>query len=85
MTETSRARPDTVGQTPWSSRLTLPLRAFQRTESASAGVLAAAIVVALVWANLGPGYERPVDAPSCRCGSATWRSSRTCGSGSTAG
>ncbi len=57
MTETSGARPDTVGQTPWSSRLTLPLRAFQRTETASAGVLAGAIGVALVWANLGPGYE----------------------------
>ncbi len=57
MTETSGARQDTVGQTPWSSRLTLPLRAFQRTETASAGVLAGAIVVALVWANLGPGYE----------------------------
>ena len=57
MTETSGARPDTVGQTPWSSRLTLPLRAFQRAETASAGVLAGAIGVALVWANLGPGYE----------------------------
>ena len=33
------------------------MRAFQRTETASAGVLAGAIVVALVWANLGPGYE----------------------------
>ena len=57
MTETSGARPDTVGQTPWSARLTLPLRAFQRAETASAGVLAGAIGVALVWANLGPGYE----------------------------
>src|SRR3954454_7004832 len=57
MTETADARPDTVEQTPWSSRLTLPLRAFQRTETASAGVLAAAIGVALVWANLGTGYE----------------------------
>ena len=57
MTDTLDAGPDTAEQTPWTSRLTLPLRAFQRTETASAGVLAGAIGVALVWANLGPGYE----------------------------
>lgn len=32
--------------------------AFLRTESGSAGVLAAAIVTALCWANLGDSYER---------------------------
>ena len=57
MTDTQDAGPGTTEQTPWTSRLTLPLRAFQRTETASAGVLAGAIGVALVWANLGPGYE----------------------------
>ena len=57
MTDTQDAGQVTTEQTPWSSRLTLPLRAFQRTETASAGVLAGAIGVALVWANLGPGYE----------------------------
>ena len=56
MTDTQHAGQGTTEQTPWSSRLTLPLRAFQRTETSSAGVLAGAIGVALVWANLGPGY-----------------------------
>ncbi|MER7001631.1 Na+/H+ antiporter NhaA [Dactylosporangium sp. NPDC000555] len=39
--------------------MTAPLRAFMRTESASAGVLVAAIAAALIWANADPvGYER---------------------------
>ena len=58
MTESPDVTPDTAGQTPWSTRLALPLRAFQRTETASAGVLGAAILAALVWANLpGDTYE----------------------------
>jgi Na+/H+ antiporter NhaA len=45
------------GRTRWTRDLT-DLRAFLRTESGSAGVLVAAIVVALLWANLFPGsYE----------------------------
>lgn len=37
---------------------TSPLRAFLRTESGSAGILLAAIALALVWANIAPaGYE----------------------------
>ena len=37
---------------------TSPLRAFLRTEAASASVLAAAIALALVWANVsGAGYD----------------------------
>jgi Na+/H+ antiporter NhaA len=42
------------GRTRWTRDLT-DLRSFLRTESGSAGVLVAAIVVALVWANVAPG------------------------------
>jgi Na+/H+ antiporter NhaA len=45
-------------RTSWSRERTAPLRAFLRTESGSAGVLVAAVVTALVWANVDPqGYE----------------------------
>ena len=45
-------------RTSWSRERTAPLRAFLRTESGSAGVLVAAVVAALVWANVDPqGYE----------------------------
>ncbi|GAA2624288.1 Na+/H+ antiporter NhaA [Dactylosporangium fulvum] len=40
------------GRTLRTRDVTAPLRAFVRTESGSAGVLVAAIVVALVWANV---------------------------------
>jgi Na+/H+ antiporter NhaA len=44
-------------RTPWTRGFGAPLRAFLRTESGSAGVLVAAIVAALVWANLdAAGY-----------------------------
>jgi len=39
-------------RTTWARERTAPLRAFLRTESGSAGVLLAAAVAALVWANL---------------------------------
>jgi Na+/H+ antiporter NhaA len=40
-------------RTPWTTReVTAPLRAFLSTESGSAGILVAAIVAALVWANI---------------------------------
>jgi Na+/H+ antiporter NhaA len=42
------------GRTRWTRDLT-DLRSFLRTESGSAGVLVAAIVVALIWANVAPG------------------------------
>jgi Na+/H+ antiporter NhaA len=46
------------GRTVWSRTMALPLRDFLRTESGSAGVLVAAIVTALIWANAGAGsYE----------------------------
>jgi Na+/H+ antiporter NhaA len=40
------------GRTIWKRTLAPPLRAFLRTESGSAGVLVAAIVTALLWANI---------------------------------
>ncbi|BCY10084.1 Na+/H+ antiporter NhaA [Actinoplanes sp. L3-i22] len=47
------------GETVRSRRPDTPLRAFLRTEAGSAGVLLAAIVAALIWANVADGsYER---------------------------
>ena len=40
------------GSTLWARGRSAPLRAFLQTESGSAGVLVAAVVVALVWANV---------------------------------
>ncbi|MET3423790.1 Na+/H+ antiporter NhaA [Actinoplanes tereljensis] len=55
MTDTDELR----GSTAWTRRVATPLRAFLRTEAGSAGVLLAAIVVAMVWANVADGsYER---------------------------
>jgi len=45
---------DTGLRTLWTRRGSAPLRAFVSTESASAVVLVAAVVVALVWANAAP-------------------------------
>jgi Na+/H+ antiporter NhaA len=45
-------------RTPWRRQFATPVRAFLKTESGSAGILVAAIVAALVWANLGDSYER---------------------------
>jgi Na+/H+ antiporter NhaA len=45
-------------RTPWSRQIAAPLRQFLRTEAGSAGVLVAAIVIALVWANVADSsYE----------------------------
>ena len=41
-------------RTAWARHRTAPLRAFLRTESGSAGVLVAAVVAALIWANADP-------------------------------
>jgi Na+/H+ antiporter NhaA len=46
-----------ASRTPWTASFATPVRAYLRTESGSAGILAAAIIVALVWANLGQSYE----------------------------
>ena len=46
------------GRTLWARDRSAPLRDFLRTESGSAGVLVAAVVAALVWANVDLGsYE----------------------------
>jgi Na+/H+ antiporter NhaA len=45
-------------RTLWQRGIAAPVRAFLRTESASAGVLVAAILAALVWSNVDTGsYE----------------------------
>ena len=41
-----------AGKTAWVRRMETPLRSFLRTETGSASVLAAATVVALIWANI---------------------------------
>lgn len=47
------------GKTAWVLHMETPLRVFLRTETGSASVLAAATVLALVWANISySGYER---------------------------
>ncbi|WP_206685819.1 Na+/H+ antiporter NhaA [Kribbella qitaiheensis] len=43
------------GRTNWTREVAAPMRAFLTTEAGSSGVLAAAIVAALAWANLAPG------------------------------
>src|SRR5512142_1037696 len=46
------------GKTAWVRRMETPLRSFLRTETGSASVLAAATVLALVWANVSfSSYE----------------------------
>jgi Na+/H+ antiporter NhaA len=42
-------------RTAWTREFAAPIRDFLRTESGSSGVLAAAIVLALLWANIAPG------------------------------
>src|SRR5438477_12657955 len=47
------------GRTAWTRNLQTPLRSFLATETGSAAVLLAAVVAALVWANVDPAsYER---------------------------
>jgi len=47
----------TVLRTPWSKQFATPVRAFLQTASGSAGILTVAILIAVVWANLGTTYE----------------------------
>ncbi|GID28219.1 Na(+)/H(+) antiporter NhaA 2 [Paractinoplanes brasiliensis] len=55
---------DTTSTTRWRPRVTTPLRDFLNTEAGSAGVLVAAIVAALIWANVaGSSYERFWETP----------------------
>jgi Na+/H+ antiporter NhaA len=47
------------GRTAWTRNLQTPLRTFLNTETGSAAVLLAAVVAALIWANVDPAsYER---------------------------
>jgi Na+/H+ antiporter NhaA len=47
------------GRTAWTRNLQTPLRSFLQTETGSAMVLLAAVVAALIWANVDPAsYER---------------------------
>jgi len=57
---TKRPRRAALGDvTQWMAREALPsARAYLNTESGSAGILAAAIIVALCWANLGASYTK---------------------------
>ena len=48
------------GRTAWARRMETPLRTFLRTETGSASVLAAATVLALIWANISLSVVRPV-------------------------
>ena len=69
----------------WSRERTAPLRAFLWTESGSAGVLLAAAVAALVWANVDlANYESFWHTTfSIRLGD--MQVTRACAPGSTAG
>jgi Na+/H+ antiporter NhaA len=51
----STDEPGLSGRTAWVRNLETPLRTFMRTETASAVVLLAAVVAALVWANVDEG------------------------------
>jgi Na+/H+ antiporter NhaA len=58
MTESSPAS-SWLGRTAWTRARIAPIRAYLLTESGSAGILLAAIIAAVVWANIdGAGYER---------------------------
>ena len=75
---------DSARTTPWRSVRNTPVREFVRTETGSAALLVAAIVVALVWVAMMPGGLRAVLVDAARRSrSATPRSPRTCAAGST--
>jgi len=59
MAETDVSAAPFSGRTAWTRNLQTPLRSFLQTETGSAAVLLAAVVAALVWANVDPAsYER---------------------------
>jgi Na+/H+ antiporter NhaA len=59
MAETDVSAAPFSGRTAWTRNLQTPLRAFLNTETGSAAVLLAAVVTALVWANVDDAsYER---------------------------
>jgi len=59
MAETDVSAAPFSGRTAWTRNLQTPLRAFLNTETGSAAVLLAAVVAALIWANVDhASYER---------------------------
>ena len=59
MAETDISAAPFSGRTAWTRNLQTPLRSFLQTETGSAAFLLAAVVAALVWANVDPAsYER---------------------------
>ena len=59
MAETDVSTAPFSGRTAWTRNLQTPLRAFLQTETGSAVVLLAAVIAALLWANVDPSsYER---------------------------
>ncbi len=60
MADSSPASAPLRGLTLWRADKSAPLRAFLRTESGSAGILVAAVVAALVWANVDSSSYREV-------------------------
>ena len=59
MAETDVSGAPFSGRTAWTRNLQTPLRSFLQTETGSAAVLLAAVVAALVWANVDPAsYDR---------------------------
>jgi Na+/H+ antiporter NhaA len=59
VSERQESAPAFSGRTVWALRGKTALREFLRTETGSAAVLAAATVIALVWANISAsGYDR---------------------------
>ena len=59
MAETDVSAAPFSGRTAWTRNLQTPLRAFLNTETGSAAILLAAVVAALVWANVDQtSYER---------------------------
>jgi Na+/H+ antiporter NhaA len=50
-------------RTAWVGRLT-PLRRFVRTETGGAALLIAAVLAALVWANVGSSYQEVWETPA---------------------
>ncbi|MGI8416668.1 MAG: Na+/H+ antiporter NhaA [Nakamurella sp.] len=60
MTEDSSSGSTWLGRTTWSRGRSAPLRSFLRTESGSAGVLVAAVIAALIWANINASSYQTV-------------------------
>ena len=58
MAETDVSAVPFSGRTAWTRSMQTPLRQFLATETGGAAVLLGAVVVGLVWANLGGSYER---------------------------